>query len=181
MRIHCLTLEHFRLHDKRSFDFTKGDLHVFVGPNGSGKTNILESISILSHGSSCLGCEEQDLPTWGTEYYRVGADAVFDAGDPQTIEVFSQITPRKQKAAFVNGVRCPVSSIVGMLPTVLFLPQDLYLFTGPPSERRRFLDHPKIWTVTLPPVTRRASVASVAQLRSPPCAGHQRADCLIGR
>jgi len=140
VRIQSLTLEHFRSHDRRTFDFTKGDLHLFVGQNGSGKTNILEAISILSHGSSCLGCEEQDLPTWGTEYFRVGADAVFDAGDPQKIEVFSQITPRKQKAAFVNGVRCPVSSIVGMLPTVLFLPQDLYLFTGPPSERRRFLD-----------------------------------------
>lgn len=140
MRVRSLSLEQFRNYDSLTLDIEKGSVHVLLGENGAGKTNILEALSILSLTKSCLGTEEADLLRWGTEYYRVRADVVSDAGEELTLEVVSQIAPRKQKACFVRDVRTPVSEMVGLLPVVLFLPRDLELFTGQPAERRRFLD-----------------------------------------
>ena len=140
MRILTLKLEQFRSYRDATLAWSPGDIELLIGPNGSGKTNILEAISILSQGKSCLGSEEWDLPSWGTEFYRLTAETQSDAMVREKIEVVSQVAPRRAKAAFVNDVRTPVPSIVGRLPTVIFLPQDLHLFGGPPSERRRFLD-----------------------------------------
>lgn len=140
MRIQSLHLEQFRSYRDTRLTWSPQDIELLVGSNGSGKTNILEAISILSHGRSCLGSEEWDLPTWGTDFYRLTAEIQSDAGVPETLEVVSQVAPRRAKAAFVNDVKTTVPGIVGRLPTVIFLPQDLHLFGGPPSERRRFLD-----------------------------------------
>ncbi|MEK7591721.1 MAG: DNA replication/repair protein RecF [Patescibacteria group bacterium] len=139
MRLRSLSLTQFRSYTECNLPWDNV-LHLLLGSNGSGKTNILEAISILSLGRSCLGSEEEDLPRWGTEFYRLRAETVSDAGEKETLEIVSQLLPRKAKAAFVNDVKVPVSSIVGHLPTVTFLPSDLNLFGGPPSERRRFLD-----------------------------------------
>ncbi|HLD71303.1 MAG TPA: AAA family ATPase, partial [Candidatus Peribacteraceae bacterium] len=140
MRIDFLILEQFRSYPSTRLTWSPGDIELLIGPNGSGKTNVLEAISILSQGRSCLGSEEWDLPSWGTEFYRLTAEITSDATVREKIEVVSQVAPRRAKAAYVNDVRTPVPSIVGRLPTVIFLPQDLHLFGGPPSERRRFLD-----------------------------------------
>ncbi|KKU81795.1 MAG: replication and repair protein RecF protein, partial [Parcubacteria group bacterium GW2011_GWA2_47_8] len=111
-----------------------------IGSNGIGKTNILEAIGVLSLTKSFLGIEEHDLPTWETHFYRVRGHMQIDGGEQQTLEVVSTISPRKQKACFLNDVALPLSRIVGLLPTVTFLPQDLDLFTGSPANRRRFID-----------------------------------------
>lgn len=140
MRLLSLTLEQYRNYPALKLDFPEDDLHLFIGPNGAGKTNILEAMSLLSLTKSFLGLSEEDLRQWGTEFYRVKANIKNDAGDVQELEVVSQLTPRKLKACFRNGVRTPLSDMVGTLPVVTFLPQDLSLFSGPPSERRRYLD-----------------------------------------
>jgi len=113
---------------------------VLVGRNGAGKTNVLEAIAMLSFTKSFLSTEDQDLMQWNTAHYRVRARAQEDTGVDRTFEVVSQIAPRKQKACFVNDIRTPIASMVGQLPSVLFLPQDLQLFTGSPAARRTFLD-----------------------------------------
>lgn len=141
MRLLSLTLDQFRNYGGMRLDFAPDqDLQFFVGENGGGKTNILEAVSVLSLTKSFLGLEEQDLKQWGTEFYRVRGQARTDRGEEKELEVVSQITPRRQKACFKNGVRTPLSQMVGELPVVIFLPQDLSLFNGPPAERRRFLD-----------------------------------------
>ncbi len=140
MRLLSLSLEQYRNYGKLTLEFPSEDLHLFVGPNGSGKTNILEAISLLSLTKSFLGLDEQDLRQWGTEFYRVTGRVRSDAGEEQELEVVSQLTPRKLKGCLRNGVRIPLSEMVGLLPAVTFLPQDLSLFTGAPSERRRYID-----------------------------------------
>lgn len=141
MRLTSLHLHQFRSYEDRVFDFAGSDLHLLIGPNGIGKTNVLEAISVLSLSHSALDRDEVDLIQWGKEYYRVTGALESDTGEKMETEVVSQVTPRKQKACFVNDVRIPAASFVGQLPAVLFLPQDLILFIGPPSGRRRFLDH----------------------------------------
>ncbi len=140
MRLLSLTLDQFRNYGSLRLDFSQRDVQFFVGENGSGKTNILESISVLSLTKSFLGLEEQDVKQWGTEFYRVRGRIRSDRGEERDLEVVSQVTPRRQKVCFRNDVRTPLSAMVGELPTVIFLPQDLSLFTGAPAERRRFLD-----------------------------------------
>lgn len=140
MRLTSLHLQQFRSYGDLQLQFSENDVHVLIGENGAGKTNILESITILSLIRSTLGVEEPALLQWGTDYYRIRGQVQSDAGDHKTIEVVSQQVPRVQKACFLNDVKMQVDKMVGILPTVLFLPQDLQLFSGAPANRRKFLD-----------------------------------------
>ena len=124
MRILSLSLEQFRNYASLSLDFTSGDTHIFLGENGAGKTNILEALSILSMCKSCLGSDEEDLLQWGSDYYRVSGSIENGAGEQMTLEVVSQKLPRASKACFLNDVKRSVDDIVGVLPTVIFLPKQ---------------------------------------------------------
>lgn len=140
MRLQSLHLEQFRSYERLRLECTAKDVQVLLGRNGAGKTNILESISILSLLRSTLGVEETDLVHWGRDFYRIKAVVRNDAGEEKQLEVVSQQAPRVQKACFLNDVKMPVDKMIGVLPTVLFMPQDLQLFSGAPANRRKFLD-----------------------------------------
>ncbi len=140
MRLFSLQLEHFRNYVAERISFDDGDVHLLLGPNGSGKTNLLEAIGVLSLSKSFRGREDDDLATWEQSFYRVKGELRADDGERLTLEVTSELTPRRAKAAFRNDVKIALSKSVGLLPSVTFLPQDLQLFSGPPAERRRFLD-----------------------------------------
>ena len=140
MHLLSLQLENFRSYKSIELDLSKADLHLFIGPNGAGKTNLLESVSVLSLTKSFLGVEEQDLATWKSSFYRVRAAVISDSEEAGTLEVVCEISPRRKKACFFNDVSTSISKMIGRLPTVTFLPQDLDLFTGSPQNRRRFLD-----------------------------------------
>lgn len=140
MRIVSLALERFRSYQDAHLAFDpSSEIHLLLGPNGAGKTNLLEAVSVLSTGKSCLGNPEREIIRWGAEYYRLRAETRSDDGETVTLEIVSQITPKKEKAFFLNDVRVPSSQCTGKLPTVIFLPQDLRLFTGSPARRREFL------------------------------------------
>ena len=140
MRILSLNLEHFRSYADQALSLGMEDVQLFVGPNGSGKTNLLEAVSLLSLCKSCRNKEDSDMVQWEAHHYRIRADVQNDAGERFQVEAVTELSPRRRKAFFKNGVRVPIASIIGFLPTVIFLPQDLELFSGAPSERRRFLD-----------------------------------------
>lgn len=140
MRLTALSLQRFRSYNSHQMEFEESSVHVLLGPNGVGKTNILEAISLLSLTKSCQKADETDIITWGEDFYRVQGTALSDTGEEKSFEIVSQISPRKQKVCFVNDVKIPISDMVGQLPTVIFLPQDLELFTGAPANRRAFLD-----------------------------------------
>jgi DNA replication and repair protein RecF len=140
MRLLALQLTAFRNHEQTAIDLSGAPFHVFLGPNASGKTNLLEAVEILSLLKSRRADEEEDLVTWGRQFSRLSAVIETGGGDKLTLEVVSELSPRRRKACFVNDVRVTVADMVGQLPTVAFFPEDLSLFTGPPQERRRFLD-----------------------------------------
>lgn len=140
MRLLSLSLEHFRNYTSQAIAFTDADIQLFVGQNGMGKTNVLEAVSLLSITKSCRGKEEADMAEWGSGHYRISGRVRSDDGLESTMEIVSEVAPRKRKAFFINDVRTPLGSYVGMLPTVAFMPQDLLLFSGAPAERRRFFD-----------------------------------------
>lgn len=141
MRFSSLQLAQFRSYADASLSFPDAPGCVaFVGPNGAGKTNVIEALSILSLTRSCRGNDEDELVRWNEPFYRLKAGVTADDGTAKTVEAVSELAPRKRKALFVNDVKTAAGDFVGLVPTVTFLPQDLLLFSGPPAERRRFLD-----------------------------------------
>lgn len=139
MRLQSLSLRSFRCYDELSLAL-EGGSEILIGPNGSGKTNVVEAISLLSQGRSCLRADFQDMLRFGTDFFRVRAEITSDEGDQRSVECVFQISPRKASAFFVQDVRTSLLSFIGTLPSITFLPQDLDLFTGSPSGRRSFLD-----------------------------------------
>lgn len=140
MYLRSLTLEHFRSYEQCTFAFPDCGLEVMVGPNGSGKTNVIEAVSVLSRGQSCLGSAPDDAVRWGGMFYRVRAHAQKDDGTDLSVEAAFQLVPTKQRAFFENDVRSSLVKIRGVIPTIIFLPEDLTLFTGSPQGRRDFFD-----------------------------------------
>jgi DNA replication and repair protein RecF len=135
-------VRHLGLRDFRSWAQADLELEpgrtVFVGPNGFGKTNLIEALWYSSTLSS----------------HRVGTDApLIRAGNTRAVistiivnegrecAVDLEIAAGRANKARLN--RSPVRStreVVGVLRAVLFAPEDLALVRGDPADRRRYLD-----------------------------------------
>ncbi|HET8993910.1 MULTISPECIES: DNA replication/repair protein RecF [unclassified Rhodococcus (in: high G+C Gram-positive bacteria)] len=132
----------FALRDFRSWETASADLEpgptVFVGPNGHGKTNLIEALGYLSGLSSHRVSSDSPLLRAGTARAFVGA-VVVNGGRELGIDI--EINDGKVNRARINQspARRP-REIVGILRTVLFAPEDLSLVRGDPGDRRRFLD-----------------------------------------
>jgi DNA replication and repair protein RecF len=142
MRLLKLTLESFRSYRDLTLPLENSDNGVFVllGENATGKTNILESISVLALLRSSRKAHDSDLISWEHSHYRIIGECRGDRGEQIKLEVVSQVEPRKQRASFINDVRTPTKRYIGTLPLVTFSPDDLTLFTGSPTSRRRLID-----------------------------------------
>jgi DNA replication and repair protein RecF len=134
-----LNLQNFRSYKKTSFEFDKST--IIVGPNTSGKSNLIESIYLLSTGKSFRADRDTEMVKFGNEMGRVKAKV-----DEQELEVLVTVGEvagvRTQfKRFFVNGVAKRRADFVGNLPSVLFSPQDLEIIIGSPGLRREYLDN----------------------------------------
>jgi DNA replication and repair protein RecF len=137
MRVTKLALTNFRSYKKLSLDFEPG-LTTFIGDNGSGKTNIAESLIYLSYLSSHRTSTNQPLLHLGSDQAIIRAEI---ERDNRTLQVDLEINASKANRARINGN--PVKSqreILGALQIIYFSPEDLDLVRGDPSERRNFLD-----------------------------------------
>jgi DNA replication and repair protein RecF len=137
-----LFVRHVGLTDFRSWPRAELDLDpgrtVFVGPNGFGKTNLIEALWY----SATLGSHRvaSDAPL-----IRSGADravvSTIVVNEGRELAVDLEITAGRANKARLN--RSPVRTareILGVLRAVLFAPEDLALVRGEPGERRRYLD-----------------------------------------
>jgi DNA replication and repair protein RecF len=141
MKLLKLQLENFRSYKKHKFEFGKDKaLTVLVGENGTGKTNFLEAIYVLSLGRSFRSLFRDDLISWGDEYLRLNADISYDDEESANLEVFYENKPTKRKNFKKNGLSLKGSEYVGNLLTVLFHPEDLNMLVLSPSLRRRYMD-----------------------------------------
>ncbi|MEO6500959.1 MAG: DNA replication/repair protein RecF [Jatrophihabitantaceae bacterium] len=137
MYVQHLSVADFRSWTRADVSFGPGP-SVLIGPNGEGKTNLLEAIGYLATLGSHRVATDAPLIRAGAERATVQA-AVVSAGRQLVLEV--EITAGRANRAKLN--RSPVPrprDILGGLRTVLFAPEDLAIVRGDPSERRRFLD-----------------------------------------
>ena len=135
-----LTLQNFRSYAKKTFEFSP-ETTLIVGPNASGKTNILEAIMFLATGKSFRADADREAIVWGSELARVRA-RISNESELEIVitqgEVLGQKAPMKKY--LVNGVPRRQIDFVGNLRAVLFWPEHLELVTDSPSLRRRYLD-----------------------------------------
>jgi DNA replication and repair protein RecF len=138
MYIKRIELNNFRNYDSLKLEFTPG-INVFFGENGAGKTNILEAIYWIAMSRSFRTSEDGIMVKQGREMARTSIDAV-ENGIEKNFMIDYDMTNRKKNIK-VNGTRLArVSMIVGMIPVVLFSPENIMIVKGEPSLRRRFLD-----------------------------------------
>ena len=135
-------LEHLSLTDFRSYESVELALEpgatALVGPNGQGKTNLVEAVGYLATLGSHRVASDTALVRMGASQAVVRGRVVRDS---RAMLVEVEVNPGKANRARVNKAAVPrPREILGILRTVLFAPEDLALVKGDPSERRRFLD-----------------------------------------
>jgi DNA replication and repair protein RecF len=109
-----------------------------VGPNGQGKTNLVEAVGYLATLGSHRVAHDAPLVRQGAERAVVRGLVMHDGRD-LLLEI--EITPGKANRARVGGSPVPrARDVLGTLRTVLFAPEDLVLVKGDPAGRRDYLD-----------------------------------------
>jgi DNA replication and repair protein RecF len=139
-------LDRLRLTDFRNFETLDLDLDArpvcLSGPNGSGKTNILEAISLLAPGRGLRGAETED-PLRQAGGFTAPAWAVFaetrDATG-ETASLASGLLDGGRRQTRMNGKPAARNDLARLLPMIALLPEHDRLFAGPRAERLKFFD-----------------------------------------
>lgn len=137
MHVTHLSLADFRSYPRAEVSLSPG-VTAFVGPNGQGKTNLVEAVGYLANLASHRVSSDAPLVRMGAERAVVRA-AVTQGERQQLIEL--ELNPGRANRARINrSSQVRPRDVLGILRTVLFAPEDLSLVKGDPGERRRFLD-----------------------------------------
>ncbi len=137
MNVRTLQLQHFRNIPELELD-CKEKLHLFVGANAQGKTNLLESLYLMSLGKSHRARSLQECIQFGHDTAFIKLRAETESSQKLRLEL--KLLPKGRKIK-KNGLEIArLSQYIGSLPTVLFAPEDLQLVKGGPQIRRKFLD-----------------------------------------
>ncbi len=137
MHVSLLELTNFRSYADVSVTLQPG-VSAFLGPNGQGKTNLVEAIDYIATQSSHRVASDQPLVRTGCDSAIVRTAVQRD--DRQAL-IEIEINPGRSNRARVNRGPLPrARDALGILRTVLFAPDNLDLVKGDPSARRRFLD-----------------------------------------
>jgi DNA replication and repair protein RecF len=143
-RITRITLSDYRNYAALRIDPPAG-LIALAGANGAGKTNLLEAISLLTPGRGLRGAEYQSIGrNDGQGAWAVSAVASSHRGETQlgTAWTVSEVEgPNASRAVLVDGhLQKSSGALAGFLRSVWLTPALDRLFSGPASERRRYLD-----------------------------------------
>lgn len=137
MRVDHLGLTDFRNYTDLEVDLADG-VNVLLGPNGQGKTNLVEAVAYLATFGSHRVASDSALVRAGAE--RAVIRSRVTQGE-RTIGLDVQLNPGRANRIQVN--RTPVKrtrDALGIVRAVMFAPEDLALVKGEPAGRRRFLD-----------------------------------------
>ena len=137
MRINKLALTNFRSYNSLELELQPGVI-TFIGDNGSGKTNIAESLIYLAFLSSHRVSNNVPLISLGNQQAIIRAEV---QREDRTLQIDLEINASKANRARINAN--PTRSqreILGAIQIVYFSPEDLDLVRGEPGTRRDFLD-----------------------------------------
>lgn len=139
MFIDSIRLKDFRAHTSSELEFNPR-MNLICGPNGIGKTNVLEAIHFLSLTKSFLTSTDQYLLRRDAAFFEIEGN--FTGERRKSVRVRAAFVPREGKRLFVNDTVVErKADHIGTIPTVLLCPQDYALTSGGPAERRRFINN----------------------------------------
>ncbi|MFA7032190.1 MAG: DNA replication/repair protein RecF [Bacilli bacterium] len=136
MIVRSLTLRNFRNHTYSTFSF-KPKINILIGPNGVGKTNVMEALYYLSLARSFKNSINADMIEKGYETAEISS-VISEGIINRKIRL---IINRENRQVFINNKPISrISELSKLVNVVLFQPKDVMLFRGSPRERRNFLD-----------------------------------------
>jgi DNA replication and repair protein RecF len=138
MAITRLALTDFRSYSSAEL-LPDAGLSVVAGPNGTGKTNLLEAIHTTIVGRSHRAATDAELVRHGAAFARVRLELA-DGTAVELVLPGPEPEPGIRKRLTVNGVPRRGSALSEVARAVLFRPEEMLLLVGAPGERRRFLD-----------------------------------------
>lgn len=137
MHISALDLHQFRNHPESHFEFSSS-INCITGPNGSGKTNILDAIYYLCMGKSHF--QSTDSLSIQTGQYFFTLKGIFNDGKDVN-EIFCGVKKGSKKVLKRNHIIYEkLSEHIGLLPVVITTPNDSELITGVSEERRKYIN-----------------------------------------
>lgn len=137
MIVRSLALEGFRNYDRLAAEFHP-QVNLIYGDNAQGKTNLLEAIAYLSSARSHRARYDREMI--GMDRTAAHIRGTIESRG-RTFVVEAQLARGRTRKLFSNGVRLKnAGELAGVLNTVLFCPEDLYLIREGAAARRRFLD-----------------------------------------
>jgi len=139
MNLTDISLRNFRNYEQIKLEFDPG-VNLIVGDNAQGKTNLLEAISYLGSGKSFRAQKTTEMVRFGADFADIEGN-VFSQERNQSLRwvLFNGSRPRQ---IWRNGAKKKTAGdLAGVLPTVLFCPEDLMVLKTGAAQRRRLGDH----------------------------------------
>ena len=139
MRLDGIHLRDFRNYQDTALEFAPG-VNLIVGDNAQGKTNLMEAIAYLGSGKSFRALKTGEMIRFGADFADLEG-SVHSQQRQQSLRwvLFAGSRPRQ---IWQNGVKKKTAGeIAGVLPTVLFCPEDLMVLKTGSAQRRRLGDH----------------------------------------
>lgn len=150
MRIKNLHIQNFRNYSelKLSLDY---DIIFITGNNGTGKTSILEAISLLNQLKSFRKVQNQEIIRWGEAYFQIQLE--YEANEkPEVLHM--GYGHNEEKVSSAHLTKSPLTRVLkvnkkkiervreflGRLQTVIFTPDDIKIIDTDPSARRKYID-----------------------------------------
>jgi DNA replication and repair protein RecF len=136
MYLKKIELKNFRNYEEETVEFHK-KVNIITGKNAQGKTNLLESLYIMSLGKSFRTSKDMEMIGFEKEFCRAKSTYVKE-GREHEIEI---IIGREGKAIKINGVK--TSKNIDLLENaymVVFSPEDMKIVKEEPEKRRKFID-----------------------------------------
>lgn len=137
MILTSLSLRQFKNHAEQHFALA-ADINAFTGPNGVGKTNVLDAIYYLCLCRSRFGLADRELVQQGESFFRL--DGQFLSGDEKLLVTAKVAPPRRKDFLCQDVPYTRLSDHIGRIPVVMIAPDDTELVLGGSEERRAFVD-----------------------------------------
>ena len=134
--VKSLYLRNFRSYAETEFSFSP-KINLITGDNAQGKTNLLEAICLITTGRSFRTPHLNELIRFGESFFFIEGIVCKD-GFEHTIQIAFDGNIKKLKLD--GNSYGTLQHLLGMLPTVLYVPSDSELIDGSPAVRRRFLN-----------------------------------------
>jgi DNA replication and repair protein RecF len=138
LQLKTIHLNRFKIYKQADFQFDN-KLICITGPNGSGKTNLLDAIYFLCIGKSYFNPLDQQNIQHGCDFFRIEGNFVNDLNEKY--EIVCTCENGKRKRLFYNDAQYDkIAEHIGKMPVVVIAPDDIEMINGHSSERRKFID-----------------------------------------